>query len=106
MAKQEKTNMFGSFGPAVAEREQEQRRIEAAVTGKRAPGLAKAVTSAKPPAPRAGATGRPRKRANATCMTISIDQADKDLVKEYAFAHAVTVSDLIHMWIRQNCKDE
>lgn len=36
-------------------------------------------------------------------ISISISQADKDLVKEYAFAHAVTVSDLIHTWISENC---
>ena len=38
-------------------------------------------------------------------MTISISQADKDLVKSYAFAHAVTVSDLIHTWINEHCTE-
>ncbi len=106
--KQDKGNMFGSFGQAVAEREQEQKRIEAEVTGRTAPEPAggKSVTAGKPAArPRAAATGRPRKRVAPTCMTISISQADKDLVKDYAFAHAVTVSDLIHTWINENCTE-
>ena len=94
MAEQKKGNMFGSYGLAAQARQQEQERIEAAVTGRAAPATAK-----RP------AAGRPRKRVDATGMTISISQADKDLVKTYAFAHAVTVSDLIHTWINQHCVD-
>ena len=98
MAKQ-KDNMFGSFGSAIEEREQEQAKIEAAVTGKAAP--EPGTRSGTKLAP--GSAGRPRKRADATAMTICISQADKDLVKDYAFAHAVTVSDLIHRWIQETC---
>ena len=113
MAKQEKNNMFGSFGAAVTEREQEQKRIEAEVTGRSAlEPAAEATAEPAEPVPKSAArpktrsVGRPRKRVDATCMTISISQADKDLVKEYAFAHAVTVSDLIHRWIQETCRDE
>lgn len=92
MAKQSE-NMFGSFGPAVRQRQQEQERIEAQVTGQAAP----AAAEPKPKPARSPVPGRPRKRQDATSMTISISQADKDLVKRFAFEHAVTVSDLIHM---------
>lgn len=99
MAKQDKGNMFGSFAKSVAEREQEQRAIEAAVTGKAAPEPA-AKSVMKTPG-----VGRPRKRVDATSMTICISQADKELVKAYALAHAVTVSDLIHKWIQETCDE-
>ena len=106
MARQKNENMFGIFGNAATMRQQEQERIEAAVTGRSAPEPGKSVTAAKPAAGfRAAPSGRPRKRVDATCMTISISRADKDLVKDYAFAHAVTVSDLIHRWINQHCVD-
>ena len=85
-----KDNMFGSFGAAIDERAQEQEYLESAVTGK----------TAKP-----GAVGRPRKRQDATTMTISISKADKQTVKAYAFQHAVTVSDLIHQWIIEHCTE-
>lgn len=91
MAKQEKKNIFGSFGTAATERAQEQQQIEAAVIGRPA---------------RPGTTGRPRKRQDATTMTISISQSDKDLVKSFAFQHSVTVSDLIHKWIIENCTEQ
>lgn len=90
MAKQQK-NMFGSFGAAVEQREQEQQQIEAMVTGK-SQGSVKAV-------------GRPRKRQDATQITLIISKADKEKVKAYAFNHAVTVSDLLHRWIEENCTD-
>lgn len=91
--------MFGSFGTAAEQRQAEQQRIKARVTGQAAPPKPWAAKRASGSAP----LGRPRKRLDAMTMTISISQADKDLVKSYAFAHAVTVSDLIHTWINQHC---
>lgn len=99
MAKRE--NLFGSFDIAAQERQAEQQRIEARVTGQAAPPKPRAAKRASG----AAALGRPRKRVAPTTMTISISQADKDLVKSYAFAHALTVSDLIHTWINENCSD-
>ena len=84
-------NIFGSFGQDAVEREEQQRQIEAAVTG-------------KPSSP--AVSGRPRKRVDATTMSISISKADKLLVKRYAFEHTVTVSDLIHIWINQHCVED
>ena len=95
-------NMFGSFGVAARERQAEQQQIEAKVTGQVAPPKPRAAKRASGSAP----LGRPRKRLDATTMTISISQADKDQVKSYAFAHAVTVSDLIHTWINEHCVEE
>lgn len=95
MAKKE--NLFGSFDLAAAERQQEQERIEARVTGQAAP---------PEPKGRAVPLGRPRKRLDATTMTISISQADKDLVKAFAFSRALTVSDLVHTWINEHCVEE
>ena len=86
-----KENMFGSFDAAVEQREQEQQQIEAAVTGK---ALAKART------------GRPKKRKDATSMTLIVSAEDKQKVKQYAYDHALTVSDLFHMWITEHCRDE
>ena len=71
MAKQGEGNLFGSFDMAAAERQREQAKTEARVTGQ----------AAREPKPRAVPSGRPRKRQDATSMTISISQADKDLVK-------------------------
>ena len=84
-------NIFGSFGSDLTERVEEQKQIEAAVTG-------------KPSSP--AVSGRPRKRVDATTMSISISRADKLLVKKYAFEHTVTVSDLIHVWINQHCVED
>ena len=81
-------NMFGSFGSSLNERVHEQAHTEAVVTGQK---------------PHPGTVGRPRKRVNAVTMSISISEADKLLVKRYAFDHALTVSDLIHTWINQHC---
>ena len=90
MAKKQ-DNIFGSFGADVTEREEEQRQIENAVMG-------------KPAHP--AVSGRPRKRVDATTMSISISKADKLKVKKYAFEHTVTVSDLIHIWINQHCVED
>lgn len=54
--------------------------------------------------PRKDLLGRPRKRENATTLTVSISRADKELVKMYAYRHSLSVSDLIHMWINEKCK--
>lgn len=88
MVKQ-KGNMFGSFGTAVQERQREQQKIEATVTSKGTP--AKNV-------------GRPRKRQNATSITLVISEADKAKVKAYALKHSITVSDLLHTWIMEHCE--
>lgn len=107
MAKQSE-NMFGAFGAAAQQRQQEQERIEAQVTGQAAPAAAepKQKPKSKQKPARSPVTGRPRKRQDATSMTISISQADKNLVKSYAFEHAVTVSDLIHTWINEHCVED
>ena len=75
-------NMFGSFGQAVEDREQEQAKIEAT------------VTTAIQAAP------QNRKRgAGATTMTLAISQEDKQFIKSYAAMRSTTVSDLLHAWI-------
>lgn len=75
-------NMFGSFGQAVEDREQEQAKIEAT------------VTTAVQVAP------QNRKRgAGATTMTLAISQEDKQFIKSYAAMRSTTVSDLLHAWI-------
>lgn len=80
----QKDNMFGSFGSAAEIRKQDQQEIKAAVLGEE----------------------KPRKRgANATTMTLAISQEDKQLVKSYAAKKSVTVSDLLHYWINEYCKD-
>lgn len=105
MAKRE--NLFGSFGTAAQQRQQEQERIETQVTGQDSPAAAEPKQKPKSkPTVGSPASGRPRKRVDATSMTISISQADKNLVKSYAFEHAVTVSDLIHTWIREHCVED
>lgn len=86
----QKGNMFGSFGVAAQERQKEQEQIEATVTGKEP---LKNV-------------GRPRKRQDATSITLVISEADKAKVKAYAFKHSITVSDLLHTWITEFCKKE
>lgn len=75
----ETKNMFSGFGAAVQQREQEQQKISAVVTGAPAP------------------------KSNKTTITLSISNADKSKVKQYALAHGTTVSDLLHDWIEQNC---
>ncbi len=83
-----KENMFGSFEAAIEEREQEQKRAEAAVTGQRE----------IPPI---------RKRGpGATTMTLTISREDKQLVKTYAARQCTTVSDLLHLWIREHCREQ
>lgn len=87
----QKGNMFGSFGVAAQERQKEQQQIEATVTGKE---------------PAIKNVGRPRKRQDATSITLVISEADKAKVKAYAFKNSVTVSDLLHTWITECCKKE
>ena len=71
----ETKNMFSGFGAAVQQREPEQQKISAVVTGAPAP------------------------KSNKTTITLSISNADKSKVKQYALAHGTTVSDLLHGWI-------
>lgn len=80
-----KGNMFA----AAAQRQQEQQKIEAAVTNTSVP----------------SAPGRLKKRGeNATTMTLAISKEDKAKVKSWAAQHSTTVSDLLHQWITENCK--
>ena len=82
-----KNNMFGSFGAAAEDRQAEQAKIEAAVTG-------------------VETELRNRKRgAGATTMTLAISLADKQRVKAYAAMKNTTVSDLLHQWIEENCSE-
>ena len=37
-------------------------------------------------------------------ITLSITDEDKLIVKKYALEHKTTVSDLLHIWIQENCK--
>lgn len=78
-----KGNMFKSFGAAADERERDQAHLEATLTGQTSP--------------------RPRKRVNATTITLVISQADKDRVKAFALEQNVSVSDLLHRWIEDYC---
>lgn len=75
----ESKNMFSGFSAAVQQREQEQQKISAVVTGAPAP------------------------KSNKTTITLSITKEDKARVKQYALAAGTTVSDLLHDWIEQNC---
>ncbi len=87
MAKKQ-DNMFGAFGEAVADREQEQAKIKAVAVGD------------KDEAPM-------RKRGpNATTMTLSISGEDKQKLKAYAAQNYISVSDLLHIWIERYCTDE
>lgn len=84
-----KGNMFGNFANAAEQREQEQAKIEATVTG----------TTEKD-------TGRMKKRgADATTITLSISREDKALVKSLAARKGLAVSDLLHQWIEQACAE-
>ena len=48
-----------------------------------------------------------RKRGpNATTMTLAISGEDKAKLKEYAARNYISVSDLLHIWIREHCTDE
>ena len=79
-----KKNMFESFAE---KRTQEQADIEETVTtGKR-----KRTATKRGP--------------NATTITLSISQEDKDLVREIAAKRGYSISDLLHQWI-QNASDE
>lgn len=77
------------FAAAVQQRQREQQKIEATVTG---------GTSREPV--------RARKRGDgATTMTLAISREDKAVVKTWAARHSTTVSDLLHGWIAEHCKD-
>ena len=81
-----KGNMFGSYGAAADQREKEQAKIEASVTGKK--------------------EGRVKKRgSNATTITLSISSEDKDAVKSLAMQRGLAVSDLLHLWIQDAQKE-
>ena len=66
--------------------------LEAAVTGK---------------APAVRDTGRVKKRgADATTITLCISREDKALIRMLAEKNEASISDLLHQWIREHCKDE
>lgn len=84
-----KENMFAKM---TSEREEQQKTLEAKLSGEPVQTEREKILQ-----------GRPRKRQNATTMTISLSQEDKEKIKLYAFSKSLTVSDLIHQWIEQNC---
>ena len=83
MAKKQ-SNMFGSFGQAAEQREKEQRKIEAAVTGQQEP----AQDSGK-----------------RVTMMLSMSEADKYKLKSYALKQGKPVSAIVHEWISEHCED-
>ena len=76
-------NMFGSFGTAAEQREKEQRKIEAAVTGQQEP-----VRSSE-------------KRVT---FMLAMTELDKFDLKEYALKQGRPVSAIIHDWIDEHCR--
>lgn len=89
MAK-EKENMFSSFDTAAQARQQEQQKIEAAVTGSQVPEN----------------LGRLKKRGDgATTITLTISREDKARVKILAAKRGLAVSDLLHQWITESCRE-
>ena len=77
-------NMFGSFGQAAEQREKEQRKIEAAVTGQQEP----AQDSGK-----------------RVTMMLSMSEADKFALKSYALKQGRPVSAIVHDWIQEHCSE-
>ena len=91
MAGNQKKNMFGGFGAAAQQRKEQQKEIEAAVTGQ--------------PASGAATLGQSRKRGTgATTITLSISGEDKARFKAWAATHGTTMSDMLHDWIVQTCQ--
>lgn len=76
-------NMFDNFGAAAQQRKEQQEKIEAAVTGRPMP---------------AASTVQDR-----TTITLSISREDKALLKSWAAVHGITMSDILHDWITENC---
>lgn len=77
------------FRTAVQRREQEQQQIEGVVTG-RPNGLTPG--------------GKVKKRGeNATTLTLSCSMEDKLILKAYAASQSMSVSDLLHRWIKEHC---
>ena len=74
-----KSNMFEE---AADQREKEQAEVAAVVTGK-----------------------IPEKSERTMKMTFSISPTDRILVKTFAIRHNLTVSDLFHNWIVENCQE-
>ncbi|MBQ1487857.1 MAG: hypothetical protein IIZ41_03740 [Lachnospiraceae bacterium] len=51
-------------------------------------------------------TGKLKKRgADATTITLSISMEDKELAKKLAADCNASVSDMLHKWIRQECRN-
>lgn len=80
----EKGNMFQRL---TEKRSEEQQNLE------------KTLTAAPPKKP----VGRPKKRKDCKTIALTISAEDKELVQEYAYSHSLSVSDLLHMWIRETC---
>ena len=74
-----KSNMFDE---AVEQREREQSQVQAVITG-----------------------NAPEKTERTMKMTFSISPTDRILVKTFAIRHNLTVSDLFHNWIVENCQE-
>lgn len=87
MAKKQ-DNMFGAFGEAVVDRQREQAETRAVAVGDKS----EVPTRKRGP--------------NATTMTLAISGEDKAKLKEYAARNYISVSDLLHIWIREHCTDE
>ena len=74
-----KNNMFDE---AVEQREKEQSKVTARVTGQ-----------------------SEEKSERTMKMTLSITPKDRILVKTFAIRHNLTVSDLFHNWIVEKCSE-
>ena len=84
MAAKKQGNMFGSFGQAAEQREKEQRKIEAVVTGQQEP----AQDSGK-----------------RVTMMLSLSESDKFKLKSYALKQGRPVSAIVHDWIQEHCSE-
>lgn len=72
------------------------------LTGERAAeqqDLEKKLTAGSPKKP----VGRPKKRKDCKTIALTISAEDKELVQAYAYEHSLSVSDLMHLWIRETC---
>lgn len=80
--KDQNKNMFGSLSAAAGQREKEQQKLEAAMTGNESiPDDTKRTT-----------------------MMLSMTEDDKFKLKSYALKQRKSVSAIIHQWISENCE--
>lgn len=64
--------------------------------------LEKKLTAEPPKRP----VGRPRKRKDCQTIALTISAEDKALVQDFAYENSLSVSDLLHIWIREHCKKD